>query len=35
MLQWQKEHAVRVEQASRMSREELADKFIIGELVNQ
>jgi 2-oxoglutarate ferredoxin oxidoreductase subunit beta len=35
MLQWQKEHAVRVEQASRVPAEEMADKFVIGELVNR
>jgi 2-oxoglutarate ferredoxin oxidoreductase subunit beta len=34
MLQWQKEHAVRVEKAPSMSPEELADRFVIGELVN-
>jgi 2-oxoglutarate ferredoxin oxidoreductase subunit beta len=35
MLLWQKEHAVRVEQASKMSSDELVDKFIIGEIVSQ
>ena len=35
MLLWQKEHAVRVEQASKMSPDELVDKFIIGEIVSQ
>jgi len=35
MLQWQKEHAVRVEQAARMPAQEMADKFVIGELVNR
>ena len=35
MLMWQKEHAVRVEQASKMSPDELADKFIIGEIVSR
>ncbi len=35
MLQWQKEHAVRVEQAARMPAAEMADKFVIGELVNR
>lgn len=33
MLQWQKEHAIRVEKAVTMSPEALADKFIIGEMV--
>jgi len=35
MLDWQKEHAVRAEKATNMSPQELADKFIIGEIVNQ
>ena len=35
MLMWEKENAVRVEQASKMSPEELADKFVIGELVQR
>ncbi len=35
MLIWQKEHAVRVEQAGNLSPEELKDKFIIGEIVNR
>jgi 2-oxoglutarate ferredoxin oxidoreductase subunit beta len=35
MLMWQKESAVRVEQAAKMSPEELAGKFIIGELVSR
>jgi 2-oxoglutarate ferredoxin oxidoreductase subunit beta len=34
MLDWQKEHAVRLEKAAEMSPQELADKFIIGEIVN-
>jgi 2-oxoglutarate ferredoxin oxidoreductase subunit beta len=33
MLQWQKEQAVRVEKAARMSSEALADKVVIGEMV--
>jgi 2-oxoglutarate ferredoxin oxidoreductase subunit beta len=33
MLEWQKEHAVRVEKAAGMSPEELADKFVVGEIV--
>ncbi|HXL03686.1 MAG TPA: thiamine pyrophosphate-dependent enzyme [Bacillota bacterium] len=32
MLDWQKEHAVTKKAASRLSPEELADKFVIGEL---
>ncbi len=35
MLMWLKDHAVRVEQAAKMSLEELSGKFIIGELVNR
>jgi 2-oxoglutarate ferredoxin oxidoreductase subunit beta len=35
MLMWQKENAVRVEQAGKMSPEELDDKFVIGELVKR
>jgi 2-oxoglutarate/2-oxoacid ferredoxin oxidoreductase subunit beta len=35
MLNWHKDHAVRVEQAEKMSPEELAGKFIIGEIVNR
>jgi 2-oxoglutarate ferredoxin oxidoreductase subunit beta len=34
MLQWQKENAVRVEKAAKLSPEELADKIVIGEMVN-
>jgi 2-oxoglutarate ferredoxin oxidoreductase subunit beta len=32
MLLWQKEHAVTVKQAEKMSPEELQDKIVIGEL---
>ena len=32
MLDWQKEHAVTVRAAARLSPEEMADKFIIGEI---
>jgi hypothetical protein len=32
---WQKEYAVRVEQAAKMSPEDLVGKFVIGELVKQ
>ena len=35
MLMWEKENTVRVEQANKMSPEELADKFVIGELVQR
>jgi 2-oxoglutarate ferredoxin oxidoreductase subunit beta len=35
MLEWQKENAVRVEQAGKISPEELSSKFIIGEIVNR
>jgi len=35
MMTWQKEHAVTIEQASRMSEDELADKFKIGVLVDK
>lgn len=35
MLQWQKNHAVRVERAVKMSPEELSDKIVIGELVKR
>jgi hypothetical protein len=35
MLIWLKDHAVRVEQAAKMSPEELSGKFIIGEIVNR
>jgi len=35
MLTWQKEHAVRAEQAGNLSAEEMADKFIVGEIVNR
>lgn len=35
MLLWQKEHAVRIEPASKMSPDELVDKFIIGEIVSR
>ncbi len=34
MLGWQKEHAVRLEKAAKLSPQELAGKFIIGEIVN-
>ena len=35
MLDWQKEHAVRLEKAAEMSPQELVDKFTIGEIVNR
>jgi 2-oxoglutarate ferredoxin oxidoreductase subunit beta len=35
MLQWQKDHAVRVEKAAEMPEEDLADKFTIGVLVDR
>jgi 2-oxoglutarate/2-oxoacid ferredoxin oxidoreductase subunit beta len=35
MLNWQKDHAVRVEQAGKMSPEELSGKFVVGEIVNR
>ncbi|HOK53821.1 MAG TPA: 2-oxoacid:ferredoxin oxidoreductase subunit beta [Armatimonadota bacterium] len=35
MMKWQKEHAVTKKQAETMSPEELADKFIIGELCHK
>jgi 2-oxoglutarate ferredoxin oxidoreductase subunit beta len=35
MLQWQKEHAVRVEKAAKISPAELVDKFVIGEIVSR
>lgn len=35
MLIWQKEHAVRVEQAGNLTSKDLAGKFIIGEIVNR
>ncbi|MBC7359698.1 MAG: 2-oxoacid:ferredoxin oxidoreductase subunit beta [Desulfacinum sp.] len=35
MLQWQKDHAVRVEKAAEMAEEDLADKFTIGVLVDR
>ena len=35
MMTWQKEHAVTVERAARMTEEELRDKFKIGVLVDQ
>ena len=35
MLQWQKEQAVKVEKAAKMSQEELADKIVIGEMVKE
>ncbi len=35
MMQWQKEHAVRIEQTATMSSEELRDKFSIGVLVDR
>ncbi len=35
MMQWQKDHAVTVEKASRMTEEELKDKFRIGVLVDR
>jgi 2-oxoglutarate ferredoxin oxidoreductase subunit beta len=35
MLLWQKQHAVPVEQAAKMSPDELMDKFIIGEIVSR
>jgi 2-oxoglutarate ferredoxin oxidoreductase subunit beta len=34
MLQWHKDHAVRVEKARHMPPQELADKVVIGEFVN-
>jgi 2-oxoglutarate ferredoxin oxidoreductase subunit beta len=34
MLQWQKEHAVRVAKAAKMPPSDLADKIVIGEFVN-
>ena len=35
MMEWQKEHAVRVEKSADMSEEELKDKFTIGVLVDR
>jgi 2-oxoglutarate ferredoxin oxidoreductase subunit beta len=35
MMKWQKEHAVRIEQAAKMTEEELRDKFTIGVLVDR
>ncbi|NLN83849.1 MAG: 2-oxoacid:ferredoxin oxidoreductase subunit beta [Firmicutes bacterium] len=35
MLNWQKDHAVPIRAAERLSEEELADKFIIGEFHNK
>jgi 2-oxoglutarate ferredoxin oxidoreductase subunit beta len=35
MLQWQKDHAVRVEQVAQLSPRELADKIVIGEFVSR
>jgi hypothetical protein len=35
MLEWQKEHAIRFEKATKLSPEELADKIVIGELVTR
>ena len=35
MLLWEKENAVRIEQSANMLPEELADKFVIGELVKR
>lgn len=32
MLMWQKEHSVTVEQASKLSQEEIGEKYLIGEL---
>ncbi|SNX55416.1 2-oxoacid:ferredoxin oxidoreductase subunit beta [Thermoanaerobacterium sp. RBIITD] len=34
MLEWQKEHAITINQANKMSKRELSDKFIIGEFLN-
>ena len=34
MMKWQREHAVSKKEASTMSPEEMAGKFIIGELYN-
>jgi 2-oxoglutarate ferredoxin oxidoreductase subunit beta len=35
MLEWQRDHAVPVEQAAKMSQETLADKFLTGVLVDR
>jgi 2-oxoglutarate/2-oxoacid ferredoxin oxidoreductase subunit beta len=35
MLQWEKDHAVRVERAGELSSDELEDRFLIGEIVNR
>ena len=35
MLEWQRDHAVPVEQAAKMSQESLADKFLTGVLVDR
>jgi 2-oxoglutarate ferredoxin oxidoreductase subunit beta len=35
MLEWQKEHAVRVEKAAQMSPPDLVDKIVIGEFVSR
>jgi 2-oxoglutarate ferredoxin oxidoreductase subunit beta len=35
MLEWQRDHAVPVEQAAKMSQEDLADKFLTGVLVDR
>ena len=35
MMNWQKEHAVRIERAADLSEEELKDKFTIGVLVDR
>jgi 2-oxoglutarate ferredoxin oxidoreductase subunit beta len=35
MMNWQKEHAVRIERAADLSEEELKDKFTIGVLADR
>jgi 2-oxoglutarate ferredoxin oxidoreductase subunit beta len=35
MLEWQRDHAVPVGQAAKMSQESLADKFLTGVLVDR
>ena len=35
MMEWQRDHAITVEKAARMSQSELADKFLIGVLIDR
>ena len=35
MLEWEKDHSLRVEQSAELSLEQIGDRFVIGEIVNR